>query len=383
MQPDVVIVPCEEYTLQTCAEALRQVLEPIGGLDWVKPGMRIAIKANLVSHMKPEKAGTTHPALLCALCQMLSARGAQAVIGDSPGGLYTAAYVSGVYRATGLLEAEKFGATLNRDFSQATAENPEGMVCKRFQYTAYLNQADAIINFCKLKSHGMMGMSNAAKNLFGVIPGTMKPEFHFQYPNARDFARMIVDLDEYFKPVLSICDAVVAMEGNGPTAGTPKPIGALLAAHNPHMLDLVCAKIIGLPASQVPTLEAAVERGLVPARVEEVNIAGDLDRWIQKDFALVENRNSLEFRNMFPGKLGQWTGGAIRRMLGSVPKLEKTQCIGCEKCRQICPAKAITMHDNRPRIDRSRCIRCFCCQEFCPKGAMRVHRPLIARLLNQ
>ena len=33
-------------------------------------------------------------------------------------------------------------------------------------------------------------------------------------------------------------------------------------------------------------------------------------------------------------------------------------------------------------IDKKKCITCFCCQEFCPKGAMKVHRPLIARILN-
>ena len=41
---------------------------------------------------------------------------------------------------------------------------------------------------------------------------------------AAAFADMIVDLDEYFKPRLSIIDGVVGMEGNGPTAGTPKKI---------------------------------------------------------------------------------------------------------------------------------------------------------------
>lgn len=383
MQPDVVIVPCEEYTIAACTDALTQVLAPIGGLDWVTPGMKVAIKANLVSHMKPEKAATTHPAMLCSLVQLLRQRGAEVIIGDSPGGLYNSAYVGSVYRATGLHETEKYGARLNENYGQAVAENPNGMVCKRFQYTAYLDEADAIIDFCKLKSHGMMGMSNAAKNMFGVIPGTMKPEYHFQFPNARDFARMIVDLDEYFKPVLSISDAVIGMEGNGPTAGTPRKIGAVLASRSPHKLDLVCAKIIGLEPDQVPTLEAALERGLIPKSVEALSIAGQLADFIVPDFQLVENRNSLEFRNLLPGVLGTWTSGAVKRLLSSVPKVNKQECVSCEKCHQICPAKAITMQNHLPHIDRTRCIRCFCCQEFCPKGAMKVHRPVIARLLNK
>ena len=64
---DVSIVRCEEYELEGCTQALLTALEPFGGLDWVREGMRIVIKANLVEAMKPEKAGTTHPVLLTAL----------------------------------------------------------------------------------------------------------------------------------------------------------------------------------------------------------------------------------------------------------------------------------------------------------------------------
>ena len=52
--------------------------------------------------MRPEQAATTHPALLCALCRMLCARGASVVLGDSPGGLYNAAHVGHVYEAAGM-----------------------------------------------------------------------------------------------------------------------------------------------------------------------------------------------------------------------------------------------------------------------------------------
>lgn len=55
----------------------------------------------------------------------------------------------------------------------------------------------------------------------------MKPEYHYKYPKIEDFADMIVDLCEYFKPCLCLCDAVVGMEGNGPTQGTPRAIGAM------------------------------------------------------------------------------------------------------------------------------------------------------------
>ena len=380
---DVSIVPCTSYDPALCRQALEAVLAPFGGLDWVRPGMKIAVKANLVSAMKPERAATTHPVLLAQLGAMLAERGAEVVIGDSPGGLYNAAHVGAVYRAAGVEEAEGPGVRLNRDFSQAEAHFPEAKVARRVQYTRYLDDADVILDFCKLKSHGMMGMSAAAKNLFGVIPGTMKPEYHFKYPDPADFARMLVDLNEYFKPRLAIVDAVVGMEGNGPTAGTPRPTGALLAGPSTHRVDLACAALIGLRREDVPTLEAAYERGLIPASADGLEISGDLAAFTLRDFQNVEVHNSHLFTGRLPGPLGKAQSRVLQALLGSRPQVQRKLCVGCRKCEQICPAKAIRMEQKSPVIDRSRCIHCFCCQEFCPKGAMQVHRTALARLLNR
>lgn len=380
---DVAVAPCADYTPDACRAALKAVLDPIGGLDFVKPGMKIAIKANLVSYMKPDQAATTHPELLIALVEMLKERGATAVIGDSPGGLYNSVFVGRVYSATGMHSVAQAGAELNHDFSQKDASFPEATVAKTFRYTGWLDDCDAIINFCKVKSHGMMGMSAAAKNLFGTIPGTLKPEYHFRFPDPRDFARMIVDLNDYWKPALSIADAVVGMEGNGPTAGTPRHIGAVLASKNAHFLDLACAKLIGLKREDVPTLEAAFERGYIPETADMLTVSGDLDSLVVPDFEHLETRNSLLFKDTMKGKAGSLFGGIAQKALCSKPKVKKTECIGCAKCANICPAKAIGMKKKLPHIDRSKCIRCFCCQEFCPKGAMKVARPAIAKILNK
>ena len=381
---DVAIVKCETYTPEECEAALLAVLQPLGGLSWVKPGMKIAIKANLVSAMKPEKAATTHPTLLAALTRLLLAHGASSVvIGDSPGGLYNAAFLNRVYAATGMHEAEEAGAVLNRDFSQNNADFPEAHIAKHFTYTAYLDEADAIISFCKLKSHGMMSMSAATKNLFGVIPGTMKPEYHFRYPDPMDFAGMIVDLNLYFKPRLFLVDAVEAMEGNGPTAGTPRHMGALLAGTDCHKVDLVCAKLIGLDPMAVPTLRAAADFGLISESADEVAVSGDLEEFALADFQRIERKRSLQFESILPGKAGKVFSKIAQKALRSSPRLHKSECVGCGLCKNVCPAKAIEIVEKKARIDKSKCIRCFCCQEFCPKGAMKVHRPLPARILNR
>lgn len=382
MKPDVVLAHCADYSGNEVTAALERVLEPLGGLDWVTPGMRIAVKANLVSFLKPERAATTHPGLLCALVRMLTERGADVVVGDSPGGLYNAAYVGRVYAATGMKAVEQAGGRLNRNFEEREAQFPAGKVCRSFRYTAWLDGAEAIINFCKLKTHGMMAMTCGAKNMFGAIPGTVKPEYHFRYPDPRDFARMIVDLNEYFKPRLTIVDAVECMEGNGPTGGTPRHVGALAAGESPHRVDLVCAGLIGLKREEVPTLEAALERGLIPEGVDGLLINGNVNDFTVPDFQRIVTGNSHLFRGDGKRLTGRAAGAVLDKLLSQKPGVRPEKCVGCGVCFNICPVKAITMGDGKPSIDRKKCIRCFCCQEFCPHSAMEVRRTPVARLLD-
>lgn len=375
---EVGIVKCVDYSDETVKKAFDELLTLVGDLDWVKEGMKIAIKANLVTFMKPDEAATTHPALLIELVRRLIEKGAEVVVGDSPGGPYNSIYLNRVYSVTGMNELKKYGAKLNQNFNQETAKFPDAVAAKEFPYTAYLKEADAVINFCKLKSHGMMGMSAATKNLFGIIPGTIKPEFHYRYPNYEDFANMLIDLNEFIKPKLCIVDAVVGMEGNGPTAGVPKHIGAILASDNPYKLDYVCSKIIGLTKENVPTIEESYKRKLIPETVEEIKCNANVDDFIVKDFDTRKVHKRLSFDDS-----SKLFGRLAKKFLRSVPKLCDKECIGCGKCAEVCPAKAIVIENKKARIDKKKCITCFCCQEFCPKGAMKVKRPIIARILTK
>ena len=383
MQSDVSIVACGSYDPAECRRAMEQVLAPLGGLDWVSPGMRIVIKVNLVSAMKPEEAATVHPAVVCALVRMLQARGAHVVLGDSPGGLYNAAHLQRVYDVTGLRAAEALGAELNEDFSVCTVSYPEALQARSFTMTAYLQQADAIIDVCKLKTHGMMGMTNAVKNFFGIIPGTMKPEYHYKYPKVSDFADMLVDLCEYCRPRLCICDAVVGMEGNGPTQGSARSIGCLIAAQSAHKLDLAACGLIGLMPSEVPTLSAAIRRGLCPDSAEKLTSFGEPAAFAVPDYKTVPSQASVFFRRGGKGPVAKLVDSFLFHLLTPYPKLNAKACVGCRKCANICPAKAIKMQRGKPRIERKACIHCFCCQEFCPKGAMQVGRNALMRILEK
>ncbi|HIT68794.1 MAG TPA: DUF362 domain-containing protein [Candidatus Aphodomonas merdavium] len=378
----VAVAACTSYDPQEVLHALEEAIVPIGGLDFVKPGMRVAVKVNLITAMRPQAAATTHPAVAAAMVRLLSQRGASVVIGDSPGGPFMAANVLNAYRASGMKAVEEAGGSLNRNFDVVDVAFPQGVAAKRFAYTAWLSQADAIVDLCKLKTHGMMTMTAAVKNMFGAIPGLEKAAYHCRYSNRERFAQMLVDLCAYSKPVLSVADAVVAMEGNGPTQGKPRAIGALLASTCPHSLDLACAHLIGLTPGDVPTLSVALQRGLIGQTVRELEIIGDLERFVCPNFDVVRRARGIAFYSSSDGDKKGVLERVARVAVEMKPGVTKEQCTGCGKCASVCPVHAIAMRAGTPHIDRKTCIRCFCCQEFCPAGAMKAKRSVLARILQ-
>ena len=370
MTAPVTVAPCPDYSEKNCRAAIRAIVERSSPLQNIKPGARVLIKANLVTRMAPDRAATTHPALIAALVEFLRERGAEAVVGDSPGGPFTKVYLDAVYAGTGM---KGTGAAVNGDFSTKHASFPEAAVLKDFDYTGWLDGGDLIVNFCKLKSHGMMGLSCAVKNMFGAIPGITKPSYHYRFPDYGAFADMLIDLNEYFKPAYHIVDAVTAMEGNGPTAGTPRHIGAVLGSESPYMLDLVCAGLIGKTAKEIPTLAAAHRRGLAPETAEDVPLIGDITPFRVSYFDVPGADRGVE-AFLHGGAFANAANRMVKSVLAVRPRLEGQACVSCGKCAGLCPAGAISMRRKRPRIDKTACIRCFCCQEFCPVGALKPRR---------
>lgn len=377
---DVSIIPCPDYEAEHIRQALIEGFAPFGGFGMIKEGMTVAIKTNLVHASKPEKAAITHPALVAELTRLLVQAGAKVIVGDSPGGLYTSAAMANVYRVCKMDAIVNAGGELNQDFSQETVEFPEATVAKSFPFTSWLHKADMIFDLCKLKTHGMMGMSCATKNLFGVVPGFSKPEFHYRYQNHLDFANMILDLGAYVKPAFSVCDAVWGMEGNGPTGGTPRHIGCIMVSPSTHKLDLLAAKLIGLSPEDVPTLGLAVEKGLAPRRVEDMEIYGDYTPFLMDDYRLIQTGEATMFSTKNSRGLKKVVWFVAEKALASRPMVSQSQCVGCGKCAELCPAHAISIVKGKAKITKKSCIRCFCCQEFCPISAITVHRTAIAKI---
>ena len=381
MNNNVYVYKCNKYDETLIDQAYDEILIKNGLLDFVKEGMKIGIKVNLVGNFHIDKAATTHPMLVARLCKLLIDRGAIVTIGDSPGGLFTEGVLKSVYKGTGMHLCEEVGAKLNYNVSTSKIK-VDKQVVKTLDVSNWLLEQDVLINFSKLKSHGMMALSASVKNMFGVVPGVLKPEYHYRYPSHDDFANMLIDLNEVFECKLNLVDGIIGMEGNGPTQGDPRLIGVILASKTPYPLDVVCAKIIGLDIDNVYTITESIKRGKTTT-FNEIILNESINDVIISDFKNILPGKSMEFSEKFKGPLGKVINPIIAKVLTVKPKVKKKECIGCKKCANICPVKAIVMKNKKPIIDRSKCIRCFCCQEFCPVGAMKAHKNLIVKVLSK
>ena len=380
VQEKVVLKYCPDYTADV-EQRLREGLAEWGGMStFVKPGQKVLLKVNLLMKKRPEEAVTTHPSVVEAVVRLVQEAGGIPIIGDSPGGPYTVSALQAIYARSGLREvAERTGAILNEDVGQTTLQYPEGKLAKSLTVTNCVLEADVVIPLSKLKTHGMMTFTGAVKILFGVIPGLLKAEYHFKMFKVQDFADLLVDIATWVKPTLSIMDGVVGMEGDGPSAGKPRNIGALILSTDPFALDVVATDLIGLKPEKVPTIMAARLRGL-PSRLEELQLKGDSrSLWRIQDF-VIPKAVSTNFLDMLP--LPSQVKTFILNRVRPSPIFEHATCVGCRDCVNNCPSKVITMNENqRPIVDLEGCIRCFCCQELCPHQAVKLYKPWIGRTL--
>ena len=373
----VYLYKCDSYEEKEINKVIDELVNSFSFLKTIKKGTKVVIKANLVSAMPPDKNATTNPELIRALVTYLKKKGCIVTIGDSPSLLFNKTFLTRIYNATKMNET---GALLNDNFNVTEVSYKDANVLKTFEYTSYIDDADIKINFCKLKTHGMMGLSAAVKNLFGLIPGTTKPSYHYRFPNPELFANMLIDINEYFHFDLNIVDGIYGMEGNGPTQGDSRFIGLVLASVNPYALDYTCSQVINIKSENIETIVQSEKRGLFNHDKIEYNM--DYKPFIVMDFKGVTDRGDLKFYKDSKGIFTKLISIGADKMFENKPNVNKKKCIGCGKCANICPAKAITMVDKKPVIDRSKCIKCYCCQEFCPVGAMVVKSSMIAKVLK-
>ncbi|MDK2986469.1 MAG: hypothetical protein PWQ96_2113 [Clostridia bacterium] len=166
----VVIEKCDNYDIENVRERIKEGLQLLGGIEkWVKPGMTVVLKPNLLTRKSPEQAVTTHPHIVQAVAELIQKAGAKAVIVDSPGGPDSKAYLRSVYKTTGMEEvAGKTGAIVSYNPQKVELKFEGGSQFRKFTLLKTIVEADLVINLPKLKTHGLTLISCAVKNLYDL-----------------------------------------------------------------------------------------------------------------------------------------------------------------------------------------------------------------------
>ncbi|MEZ4599978.1 MAG: DUF362 domain-containing protein [Syntrophotaleaceae bacterium] len=372
MKPLVSLAACQDYSRHRVAEALKLLLQHEGGIQtFVRPGQKVLLKPNLLAGKAPEKAVTTHPEIVRAVIRMVQDAGGIVSVGDSPGFGSPRA----VAASSGILQVvEETGAKF-ASFEESVPVRIEGLAFRQLEIARDIIEADVVINLPKLKTHQMIGMTCGVKNLFGAIVGLRKPRLHLQAGKDKAFfSLMLLELAEHIAPALTIADAVIGMEGNGPGGGDPVRIGALLASRSPLALDTAAAALVGLPQERVWTQRIAAATGRPGSRLEEINLRG-------------EPITKLACSNFRPAKsteidfsLPPFLQKTLKRSLSALPMVDKGRCLKCGVCVAHCPPQTMRLENGRLTIDYNRCIGCFCCQELCPHGALLTRQGFLLRM---
>ena len=387
-KPKVSVVRCESYDKKVLSDAIGRCTDMIGGLSkFIKPGSNIVIKPNLLSAALPENAVTTHPVFVETVIEKISeitGSSENITIVDSPGaGIpYTKNNLKKVYEKTGLADiSKKAGCKLNYNTEYSSLSFKGGKVIKKFEVINPVLGADIIINLPKFKTHDLTVITGAVKNIFGVVPGFLKPGYHARFNRVEDFSDMLVDLVMLVKPGLTIMDGILGIEGDGPgMSGTPRKIGLILASENPFSVDTVMAKIIGIGEELCPTLAAAKNRGIKGSAIGDIELLGEkLDEVALSNFILPKNAGREELiKNNFARN---YILPFIRNSLNPYPYVNKNKCTLCETCVKVCPPKSVFIKNNSIKFDYKKCIRCFCCSEMCPEGAIVLEYSLLGNFI--
>ncbi len=379
-------VACGSYDREEVGAAVRNAIAALGGIgSFISPGSRVLLKPNLLQGLSPERCVTTHPEVVRAVSLICRDHGCRVTIADSPGGgiRYSPGNLRRLYMAAGYTAvARDTGAELNYDTGHRIVSHPAGRMAKSFPVITPALDTDHIIVISKAKTHLWTLYTGGTKNLFGVIPGLEKPLHHARFQNPDHFAGMILDLNDLLRPSLQVMDAVMVMEGDGPSSGSPRKLGAILASENATALDILACRMMGIPVNEVPTLRAARERGVAGSEPDQVSVLGNPPSLQGPGIRLPSTYRGPE-RGMRQNLLL-----TLLHRLGGVyapyPVILPDRCQHCGRCALICPAGALTCEDGIPHIRREDCIRCYCCHEICPAESITIRpgpfRRLVARI---
>jgi uncharacterized protein (DUF362 family)/ferredoxin len=376
-------------------EVKKNLAENLENFSDILPADRdafILLKPNLNSNMNALTGNTTDLRVLAGVLEFLKYKGYRnVVIGEGTNSGYYRNNISVISRLKVDELAEYYGVkVIDLNYSEPVYIDFEDGI--KAGIAKEVIEADFLINMPKLKTHFEAGMSVCLKNLMGCLVGqeNKKKTHHALSAN-------ILNINKVVKPHLHIVDAIISMEGLGPTRGTPVKTGTIFIGTDPYLIDLVCAKFSSFDYRNITTIVEAEERGIIDEdyykfaddlKFEKVfhfklPKAGFLASFIhspkrQKYFLAIRNTPLFNYicSTQVGGKLLYMTGLRQDVFINDEAECEglslnTDRCSHCGKCVDYCPV-GLNLPDALSGGDE-RCIYCLYCFCVCPEYAIEYH----------
>jgi len=247
----------------------------------IPPQSKVLIKPNLTAEENLwEKGVITGPIFMQALVEEVQkARPREVIIAEAT--------------AIGLSTKKAFGANGYEEVARATGarlldlydgefeeiKTATAGLLKTVRVSKEVLQADFFINAPILKTHFASTITVAMKNLKGTTTYEEKKRFHYFGLN-----QAVAELNAVLKPHLIVVDGLIAMEGDGPIAGTPVGLNLLLAGTDAVAVDTVAARIMGIDPTEVLSLCLAQSMGYGVWDEKEIQILGRPIKEVHRPF---------------------------------------------------------------------------------------------------
>ncbi len=235
----------------------KKVFEAAGGIQrFVSRGDVVAIKPNISWARQPWLAASTNPDVLSAVIELCLEAGAKRVrIVDHT--------IHDARQCFAMTWAGKVAKETGADLVYPRSSLMKKMKIRGNRLDVWpvftpLVEADKVINLPIAKHHSLSTLTLGMKNWIGGVGGS-------RWSLHQDIHKSIVDLARFFKPEITLIDAIRIMVRNGPSGGSMDYVvnkNTLILSNDPVAADAKASMLFGIKPEKIGFIHLAQKSGL-------------------------------------------------------------------------------------------------------------------------
>jgi uncharacterized protein (DUF362 family) len=291
-RPAVSVVKVKDSVI----DAVREAMDLAKVMDAIEPGAKVCIKPNLGFDLFFPGA-ITSPWVVEGVIRALKDRASEITIVESDQVLVD---IEKAFKRSGMERllkeyGVKFVNMSKGKFVDLPVKNYRKL--EKIRIPEILTQA-TLVTVPVMKTHDKTEISGAIKNQWGCLD-VLRHNYHLEIDE------VLSDIHKILKPAFAVCDATVALEGDGPKTGRPRFVDRILASRDIVAIDAVSARIMGFDPEKIRHLRLLTEDGVGAYKDYEV-VGEDISK-INMQFQCAGHNSvsvvELAFRKSFLRKL--------------------------------------------------------------------------------